>query len=77
MTILINPKEKALIDSVTGELFRPSCWETLIPYHSYLIGRGHPGPAQALLEKVFSGEKVISKMTENYQKHFQNSDEEV
>lgn len=69
--IRINLKEKALVNSETGDIVRPTCWDTLIPYHSYLVGRGHPGPAQSILEKVFDGEKVISKMTENYQKRQQ------
>jgi len=67
--IHINQKEKALVDSETGMIVRPSCFDTLIQYHSYLIGRGHPVPAQSLLKQVFNGEKVITKMIENSQKH--------
>ena len=67
--ILINLKERALVDSVTGDIMRPSCWDSLIPYHSYLVCKNHPGPAQALLQRVFDGEKAITKMIENTQRH--------
>lgn len=66
--ILINLKEKALVNSETGDIVRPTCWDSLIPYHSYLMSKGHPGPAQSMLEKVFTGEKVITKMIELSQK---------
>lgn len=66
--ILINLKEKALVNSETGDVIRPTCWDSLVPYHAYLVGRGHPGPAQSMLEKVFAGEKVITKMIELAQK---------
>lgn len=68
MTILINLKEKMLIDSETGDVVRPSCWETLIPYHSYLCGRNHAAMAQNVLRQVFSGERFITKMIDNYQR---------
>ena len=67
--ILLNLKEKALINSETGELVRPLCWDSLAPYYSYLLDRGHPGPAQSMLLQVFGGEKIISKMIECSQKH--------
>jgi hypothetical protein len=35
-----------------------------------LCGRGHKAAAQSLLEDVFRGEKVITKMIEKHQKHF-------
>ena len=71
--ILINIKEKALVDSETGDIVRPTCWDSLIPYYSYLVNRSHPGPAQSMLEKVFAGEKVITKMIENHQKRTNNN----
>lgn len=67
--IKINLKEKALINCDTAEVLRPHCWDSLIPYHSYLVGRRRFLAAASLLEEVFKGEKVISKMIENSQKH--------
>ena len=67
--IHINHKEKALVDGNTGEIVRPHCWDTLIPYVNYLEGRAHGSYAQSILKQVMSGEKVISKMIEQAQKH--------
>ena len=67
--IKINETEKALINGKTGELFRPSCFDILVPYHSYLKGRGQHDKADELLREVFRGEKVISNMIDQTQKH--------
>ena len=66
--IHLNYKEKALVNSATGEIVRPGCWDTLAPYISYLETRSHSRMAQDVLEKVFVGEKFITKMIENAQK---------
>ncbi len=71
MTILVNQKERALIDSETGIIVRPACFDTLVPYHSYLVGRGHSTMANEVLKRVFDGEKFISKLIDNYQKREQ------
>ena len=70
--IHINAKERALVNSETGEVIRPSCYDTLVQYISYLEGRSHPRMAQDVLNRVFEGERVISKMVENSQKHFEH-----
>lgn len=67
--IHINTKEKVLVDSETGEIIRPSCYDYLVQYHAYLRSRNHHSAAQAVLAEVFKGEKVITKMIENSQKH--------
>ncbi len=67
--ILINFKEKVLVDSVTGDIVKPNCWDDLIPYLSYVKNRGHETMAQHLLEEVFKGEKIITKMIQASQKH--------
>lgn len=67
--ILINNKEKALVDSVTGDIFKPTCFDTLAPYYSYLVTKGHYEAAQRMLHEVIKGEKFISKMIDNAQKH--------
>ena len=69
MTIHINIKEQVLVDGSNGEILRVSCWNDLAPYHAYLKSRGHHQSAQLLLDNVFKGEKVITKMVENAQKH--------
>lgn len=68
MTILINQKEQALIDSTTGDIVRPNCWHDLIPYISYIRDRGHTAKAEEILQRVFEGEKFITKMVEASQK---------
>lgn len=67
--IHINQKEKALVDSETGQLLRPTCFMDLIAYHSYLIGKKKFAAAQGVLQDVFKGEMVISKMIANVRKH--------
>lgn len=66
--ILINQNEKALVDSISGDIVRPSCFNSLSPYYSYLVGRGHAEAGQRMLQEVFKGEKYITKMIENAQK---------
>lgn len=66
--IVINLKEKALVDTDTGDIVRPNCWDDLIPYVSYVKNRGHPQLAQSILEEVFKGEKIITKMVTASQK---------
>lgn len=67
--ILINEKEQALVDSTTGNIMRPECFQTLVAYHSYVVSKGHNESAQRMLQEVFNGTKYISKMIENAQKH--------
>jgi hypothetical protein len=67
--IHINRKEKALVNSENGDIIRPTCWDDLLSYHHYLIGRDKSNAAQILLQRVFAGERVISKMVEQAQKH--------
>jgi hypothetical protein len=67
--IHINRKERALVNSENGDIIHPTCWDDLLSYHSYLLGRDKPNAAQILLQRVFDGERVISKMIEQSQKH--------
>lgn len=68
MCVILNTKEKALVDSITGDILRPSCFDDLVAYHSYLIGIGKSKEAKTLLKDVFKGEKIISNMVEALQK---------
>jgi len=67
--IKINHKEKALINTKTAEVFRPSCFDTMALLHSYYLDRGYHDKADELLRRIFKGEKVISEMIEKAQKH--------
>ncbi len=67
--IHVNMTERALVDSKTGAVYRPQCWDALVVYYSYLCSKGHEAMAQQILERVCDGEKVITKMIENMQKH--------
>jgi len=60
--IHINLKEKALVSSETGKLVRPECFDSLVIYHAYLVGRNHAAFAQKMLQEVFAGSQYISKM---------------
>lgn len=62
MCILINREERALIDSKTGQIVRPSCFDDLVAYHAYLISGKNNKLANQVLKDVFAGEKVISNM---------------
>ena len=69
MCIKLNLKEKALVNCKTGELIRPSCFDSLAPLYSYLVEKRREKEAEDLLKRVFKGEKVITKMIERSQKH--------
>ena len=69
MTIFINEKEKCLIDSKTGEIIRPQCYQDLIAYHAYLLSKNRKSCAQSILKDIVAGEKVISKMIFNHDKY--------
>lgn len=67
--IKIDIENKTLVNTVTGETLRPECFDYLSTYYAYLTDRKHYQVAEKLLEDVFKGEKVISKMIANAQKH--------
>lgn len=68
MTIHLNRKEKCLVNGDNGDIIRPSCWDDLSQYHSYLISKGLTSAAEGLLNDVVYGKKVISEMIGNSQK---------
>jgi len=67
--IKINLEEKALVNTKTAQILRPSCFDTLAVYHAYLIATREHHEADELLKKVFKGEKVISDMIAKAQLH--------
>jgi hypothetical protein len=69
--IHLNVKEKCLVSSETGEILRPECIDDLIAYHAYLK-KDDELVAQSMLQDVFNGEKVISKMVEHFHKDINN-----
>lgn len=66
--IKVNHKEKALIDVKTGDIVRPSCFDTLMIHDSYLRSKKNHIEADSILKKVFKGEKIISDMIADAQK---------
>ena len=66
--IKINHEEKALVNTKTGAIKRPSCFDFLAGYHSYLVGRGYHDMADDILKRVFKDEKVITDMIEKSQR---------
>jgi len=66
--IHLNVKEKCLVCSITGEILRPECINDLIAYHAYLK-KDDELVAQSILQDVFNGEKVITKMIEHHHKN--------
>ena len=60
--IILHSPTKALIDSTTGSTVYPACFDDLIQYYNYLKSRHHEAHAQEIVQSVFDGEKVISKM---------------
>ena len=70
MCILIDTKNKMLIESKTGETVSPSCFDDLIQYHAYLCGGKYPEEAQRALKRVFKGERIMHDMlVHNMTKH--------
>lgn len=69
MTILINEKEKALVNSEDGDIVRPTCWDQLHGYYNYLKTSGKPAQAQTVLDDVYKGELVMTQMVDYYQRN--------
>ena len=69
--IHLNTKEKCLVNSEDGEILRPECIDDLIAYHAYLK-KYDELVAQAMLQDVFNGEKVITKMIDHSHKDFKS-----
>ena len=65
--IEINREGKGLVNTETGEIQRPDCFDTLVLYHAYLLTKGYQDRADEILRRVFKGEKVISDMIKQAQ----------
>ena len=62
MCILIDTKHKTLVCSKTGKTVKLDCFDDLIAYHAYLLGRGGEKKALCVLKDAFNGSKVITDM---------------
>ncbi len=51
-----------IIDTNTGKIQQPQCWQDLSAYHHYLLNKGLIEVSQKLLEDSMAGKKPISKM---------------
>ena len=53
-----------ILDTRTGYIQHPACWQDISAYYHYLVGKGRLDEAQGLLEESMSGNKPITKMVE-------------
>ena len=51
-----------IIDTKTGNIQLPKCWQDLEAFHHYLLNKGMFDEAQQLLEDSMAGKKPISHM---------------
>lgn len=51
-----------ILDTLTGNIQYPMCWEDLSAYHHYLVNKGHFDEAQMLLADSMAGNKPITRM---------------
>lgn len=65
MCILLNTKEKILIDSKTGDIVKPSCFDGISQYVSYYKNKYRTDDGvQRHLKKIFKGEMKLADMIE-------------
>jgi hypothetical protein len=69
MPYIFNDNEKSITHEGSGKIIKPSCYDDLRAYTSYLLSRGHAKNINHVLDDVFKGEKIISKMIELNSKH--------
>jgi hypothetical protein len=55
-------KGVTILDSKTGGMQHPACWQDLAAYYYYLTGRGRIDESQLLLSEIMAGNKPITKM---------------
>lgn len=53
-----------ILDSETGAIQHPICWQDLVAFYNYLTGLGRLDEAQKLLAESMAGKKPITKMFE-------------
>ena len=51
-----------VLDTHTGKIQYPTCWQDLWAYYHYLVGRNHFDEAQLLLADSMAGNKPITRM---------------
>lgn len=54
-----------ILDVETGKIQHPVCWQDLLAYYNYLMGRGRVDESQMLLAESIAGNKPITKMLEH------------
>jgi hypothetical protein len=54
-----------IIDTVSGNIQSPKCWQDLEAYHHYLVNKGMLEEAQKLLADSMAGKKPITRMLES------------
>jgi hypothetical protein len=53
-----------ILDSKTGAIQHPVCWQDLVAYYNYLVGLGRNAESQKLLAESIAGKKPITQMLE-------------
>lgn len=54
-----------IIDTKTGNIQLPRCWQDLEAFHHYLVNKGMLEESQQLLADSMAGKKPISRMLGN------------
>ena len=57
-------KDVLILDSESGTIQHPVCWQDLVAYYNYLVGTGRVDESQKLLAESLAGKKPITKMLE-------------
>lgn len=57
-----------ILDSETGLVQYPLCWQDIAAYYNYLVDRGRIDEAQNLLAESMAGHKPITSMVVNMSK---------
>ena len=55
-----------ILDTHTGSVQFPICWQDLNAYYHYLVDTGHIDEAQQLLAESMAGNKPITRMIQKH-----------
>ncbi len=60
--ILPDHQGAMVFDTETGTVQHPACWQDLVAFYHYLVGRGRVEESQALLADAMAGNMPITRM---------------
>jgi hypothetical protein len=61
-----NDNEVVILDSETGAIQHPRCWQDISAYYAYLMNSGKTAAAQTLLAESMSGSKPITRLVQSF-----------